>query len=311
MIHKMKLKESPFERIKNGTKTIEFRLYDEKRSKIKIGDQIEFSKLPNLQETILVDVLDLYRDSTFENLFKKLFHDEEEIKRKTSSMYQYYSPDEEKQYGIVGIKISLNSCGFRYTYNKLVRDKIPENIDSEPSRKSKYKILDDKEYLIELNKNIDKYDLVLLDVMMPVMDGWTTLKNIRNHKILNSIPIIMLTAIDDDYKQVSGLKSGADDYIVKPFVFPNLLARIEALLRRSNWNKKDVKRAQTINSLTSREKEILKLVSLGDSNAKIAEKLFIREITVKTHLNNIYRKIGVDNRVQAAIAAMNAGIKDI
>lgn len=154
MLHKMRLKESPFERIKNGTKTIEFRLYDEKRSKIKIGDQIEFSKLPDLQETILVDVLDLYRDSTFETLFKKLFHDKEEIKRKTSSMYQYYSPDEEKQYGVVGIKISLISNGFRYTYNKLVRDKIPENIDSEPGRKSKYRILDDKEYLSELNKKV-------------------------------------------------------------------------------------------------------------------------------------------------------------
>ena len=154
MLHKMKLQESPFEIIKNGTKTIEFRLYDEKRSKIKIGDQIEFAKLPDLQETIFVDVLDLYREDTFENLFKKIFTDEDEIKQKTASMYQYYSPDDEKQYGIVGIKISLNSCGFRYTYNKLVRDKIPENIDSEPSRKSKYKILDDKEYLIELNKKI-------------------------------------------------------------------------------------------------------------------------------------------------------------
>ena len=71
MIHKMKLNESPFERIKNGTKTIEFRLYDEKRKKIKIGDKIEFSKLPDLQEKILVDVLDIYRDKTFENLFKK------------------------------------------------------------------------------------------------------------------------------------------------------------------------------------------------------------------------------------------------
>ena len=107
MLHKMKLQENPFERIKNGTKTVEFRLYDEKRSKIKIGDQIEFAKLPNLQETILVDVLDLYREDTFENLFKKLFTDEDEIKRKTTSMYQYYSPDEEKQYGVVGIKISL------------------------------------------------------------------------------------------------------------------------------------------------------------------------------------------------------------
>ena len=82
----MKLQESPFERIKNGTKTVEFRLYDKKRSKINIGDQIEFSKLPDLQETILVDVLDLYRDNTFENLFKKLFDDDEEIKRKTSAM---------------------------------------------------------------------------------------------------------------------------------------------------------------------------------------------------------------------------------
>lgn len=107
MLHKMKLQESPFERIKNGTKTVEFRLYDEKRNKIKIGDQIEFSKLPDLQETILVDVIDLYREDTFENLFKKLFTDEDEIKRKTTSMYQYYSPEEEQQYGVLGIKISL------------------------------------------------------------------------------------------------------------------------------------------------------------------------------------------------------------
>ena len=61
----MKLNESPFERIKDGTKTIEFRLYDEKRRQIKIGDQIEFSKLPELQETILVDVLELYIEPTF------------------------------------------------------------------------------------------------------------------------------------------------------------------------------------------------------------------------------------------------------
>ena len=107
MLHKMKLNKSPFEGIKNGTKTIEFRLFDEKRQQIKVGDKIEFSKLPDLQETILVDVLDLYRDNTFENLFKKLFDDDEEIKRKTSAMYQYYSHDEEKQYGVIGIKISL------------------------------------------------------------------------------------------------------------------------------------------------------------------------------------------------------------
>ena len=154
MIHKMKLNESPFERIKNGTKTIEFRLYDEKRKMIKIGDKIEFSKLPDLQEKILVDVLDIYRDKTFKNLFKKIYTDEDEIERKTKSMYQFYSKEQEKKYGVIGIKIDLLSNSFRYSYNKLVRDKIPEDIDSEQGRKCKYRILDDKEYLKELNRKI-------------------------------------------------------------------------------------------------------------------------------------------------------------
>ena len=71
MLHKMKLNESPFEKIKNGTKTVEFRLFDEKRKTIKVGDQIEFSKLPDMQEKLLVDVVELYRDDTFEKLFRK------------------------------------------------------------------------------------------------------------------------------------------------------------------------------------------------------------------------------------------------
>ena len=107
MIHKMKLNPSPFERIKNGTKIIEFRLFDEKRQQIKIGDQIEFSKLPDLQEKLLVDVTDLYREDTFEKLFKKLYTGEEVI-RKTKSMYEIYSPEKEQQYGILGIKIKIN-----------------------------------------------------------------------------------------------------------------------------------------------------------------------------------------------------------
>ena len=154
MIHKMKLKETPFERIKNGTKTIEFRLYDEKRKKVKIGDKIEFSKLPDLHEKILVEVLDIYKDESFENLFKKIYNDKEEIERKTKSMYQFYSRKQENEYGVVGIKIALLSDSFRYTYNKLVRDKIPENIDSEIGRKCKYRILDDEEYLKELNRKV-------------------------------------------------------------------------------------------------------------------------------------------------------------
>lgn len=154
MLHKMKLNKGPFERIKNGTKTIEFRLFDEKRQQIKVGDQIEFSKLPDLQEKLLVDIVQLYREDTFENLFRKLNIDEEEVKKKTKSMYQYYSPEKEEEYGVIGIRIILQKYSVRYTYNKLVRDKIPENIDRKEGKKCKYKILDDVEYLQELNKKV-------------------------------------------------------------------------------------------------------------------------------------------------------------
>ncbi len=73
-------------------------------------------------------------------------------------------------------------------------------------------------------------DLVLLDVMMPVMDGWTVCKNIRAE---SQTPIIMLTAKGETNDKVTGLKSGADDYITKPFEMKEVLARIEAVLRRS------------------------------------------------------------------------------
>lgn len=118
MIHQMKLNDDPFERVKNGTKTIEFRLYDEKRRKVKIGDKIEFSKLPDLQEKILVDVLDLYTEPSFEELFEKLYEDKELAKQKANAMYEIYSPENEKKYGVVGIKIKLVDNWFRYTYNK-------------------------------------------------------------------------------------------------------------------------------------------------------------------------------------------------
>ena len=109
MLHKMKLQEDPFERIKNGTKTVEFRLYDEKRQTIQIGDEIEFSKLPELQEKLVVKVIDVYKEESFEKLFKKLFvgEDKEKIIEKAKSMNRFYTPEQEKEYGVVGIKIEV------------------------------------------------------------------------------------------------------------------------------------------------------------------------------------------------------------
>lgn len=74
-------------------------------------------------------------------------------------------------------------------------------------------------------------NLVLLDVMMPVMDGWAVCKAIRAE---SQTPIIMLTAKGETSDKVNGLKGGADDYITKPFEMREVLARIEAVLRRTN-----------------------------------------------------------------------------
>ena len=167
----------------------------------------------------------------------------------------------------------------------------------------------------KLTSEDSNFDLVLLDVMMPNMDGWETLRAIRQNKKIENIPIIMITAINEEQKEISGLKFGADDYIVKPFILPNLLARIEALLRRSSWQKEkhnnvDLKfvKEGNIEPLTSREKEILKMVSQGASNNDIAEKLYVREVTVKTHLNSIFKKLKVKNRTQAVLLAMQMRI---
>ena len=165
---------------------------------------------------------------------------------------------------------------------------------------------------ILMNKS---FDLILLDVMMPNMDGWDTLKAIRNNKKAQYIPVIMITAVSEDQKVVSGLKIGADDYIVKPFILPNLLARVEAVLRRSKWQQEAQPKAEktlnkdvNIDALTPKEKEVLALVAKGASNQEIADKLFVRDVTVKTHLNSIFKKLKVTNRTQAVLLAMQMNL---
>ena len=88
-----------------------------------------------------------------------------------------------------------------------------------------------------------KPDLVLLDVMMPVMDGWAVCKAIRAE---GDTPVIMLTAKGETDDKVMGLKAGADDYVTKPFEMKELLARIEAVLRRSDRNAEENKSRKLI-----------------------------------------------------------------
>ena len=160
--------------------------------------------------------------------------------------------------------------------------------------------------LKELANKSKNFDIVLLDVMMPNMNGWQTLKEIRSNEKTKHLPVIMLTAVNEEEKMVAGLKIGADDYIVKPFILPNLLARMEAVLRRSKWQtpiKTSHKKELPPDLLTTKEKEVLEMVANGASNKQIADKLFVKEVTVKTHLNSIFKKLKVTNRTQAVLVA--------
>lgn len=170
-----------------------------------------------------------------------------------------------------------------------------------------------------LNENYNNFSLVLLDVMMPNLDGWQTLKKIRDSKNYGEIPVIMITAVDEEQKQVLGLKTGADDYITKPFTLPNLLARIDALLRRSSWNKEDDKKniemdfvdySEDIIPLSAKEKSVLQLAAKGASNDEIADKLALQNSTVKSHMNKIFKKLNVKSRTQAILLAIQMNLID-
>ena len=115
-----------------------------------------------------------------------------------------------------------------------------------------------------------EYDLIITDIMMPKIDGYGFIKQLRNDK--NSTPVIMLTAKDSLDDKILGLDSGADDYIVKPFEFDELLARIRVLMRRNygfatniiqvddvvlDISKKLVTRSGKSISLTGKEYEVL------------------------------------------------------
>ena len=115
-----------------------------------------------------------------------------------------------------------------------------------------------------------EYDLIITDIMMPKIDGYGFIKQLRNDK--NSTPVIMLTAKDSLDNKILGLDSGADDYIVKPFKFDELLARIRVLIRRNyglatniiqieevtlDLAKKQVTKSGEIIDLTGKEYEVL------------------------------------------------------
>ncbi|MBC8745601.1 MULTISPECIES: heavy metal response regulator transcription factor [Paraburkholderia] len=119
----------------------------------------------------------------------------------------------------------------------------------------------------------EEYDVIVLDVMLPGMDGWTVVKTLRSTR---ATPVLFLTARDDIDDRVRGLELGADDYLVKPFAFVELLARVRTLARRGppreselvkvgdlemDVYRRRVKRGGTRIDLTPREFSLLQLLA--------------------------------------------------
>lgn len=113
MTHIMRLNPAPFEMIACGDKTIELRLNDEKRRKIKIGDEITFVNTENSLKTIKVEVIGIYRFKSFKELYTNLpllrcgYTKEDVMTAEPEDMLSYYSEEQQKKYGVLGIEIEL------------------------------------------------------------------------------------------------------------------------------------------------------------------------------------------------------------
>jgi len=96
-----------------------------------------------------------------------------------------------------------------------------------------------------LQKAESKPDLLLLDVMMPHLDGFETLKQLRKYSHTENIPVILLTAKSSEFDEVVGLELGADDYIIKPISIPKLLARVKSVLRKNELRETSTQKASS------------------------------------------------------------------
>lgn len=180
-----------------------------------------------------------------------------------------------------------------------------------------------EEMLNSLKENIP--DVVLLDINMPIKNGLDTLKILK--KIYLNIKVVMLTVENDRKTIMEAIDIGADAYILKEsagteivrairsvyigekYIDNSLIKAIFLDIKKSNNMIKN-KETENLESLTNRELSILYEISKGLKNKEIADKLFLSEKTVKNYITSIFKKIEVDDRVQATIYAIRNNIEE-
>ncbi len=164
-----------------------------------------------------------------------------------------------------------------------------------------------------------KPDLILLDLMMPVMDGLEATKAL--HELTPDTKIVILSVSDAEKSVFSALKNGAVGYLVKSMKAETLFQKVRDIAQGEialspvlaarvveEFGRLKRREESTMGGLSEREREVLAMVVAGQSNKEIAEGLVIAESTVKRHLHNILDKLHAKNRAEAAAYGVRAGL---
>ncbi|WP_041719053.1 response regulator [Alkaliphilus oremlandii] len=204
----------------------------------------------------------------------------------------------------------------------LVRQGLKQIIELEPDIKVIGLAADGEEAVLKTQQLSP--DVVLLDISMPKQNGIQTLRRLKDMD--STIKIIMLTFHEDREYLFETINLGANGYVLKDAESESLIKAIRDVYQGLNYiyptlatelvkefNRREVKSQKRNNEdeLTRREYEVLTLLAEGINNKEIGDCLFISEKTVKNHVSNIFKKINVNDRTQAAIYAYKHNIKKI
>lgn len=159
-----------------------------------------------------------------------------------------------------------------------------------------------------------KPDVVLMDLLMPVMDGITAIGRIRHE--LPDTEVVAVTSVLEDASVVGAVRAGAIGYLLKDTQADELCRAIKAAAagqvqlspQAAARLMREVRAPESPETLTERETEVLRLLARGKANKEVAQELSIGEKTVKTHVSNILAKLGVQSRTQAALHAVRIGL---
>ena len=201
----------------------------------------------------------------------------------------------------------------------LVREGLERLLNLAPDIRAVAHAVDGDEALVQIREH--RPDVVLLDVRMPKMTGIDVLRIMNNRK--DSPAVILLTTFDDDSALLEGIRLGAKGYLLKDVSLDTLTNAIrlvaaggtmispvvtERLVRGIHEARLPADNGYSQEALTSREAEILRLMTGGYSNREIATALDLSEGTVKNHVSNILSKLGVRDRTRAVLKAIEKGI---